>query len=98
MMPPKDKKVAMGLAWYRADQWVRLLAISEDRDQLELNHEEWIRMASERFDDLRRQGQQVQKVEVDVEDLLKWCRTQGLPVNSSTRAQYAAQRLRNLSS
>ena len=34
MMPPKDKKVAIGLAWYRADQWVRLLAISEDRDQL----------------------------------------------------------------
>jgi len=88
----------MGLAWYRADQWARLRAISEDRDQLELNHEEWLRTASERFEDLRRQGQQVQKVEVDVEDLLKWCRTQGLPLNSSTRAQYAAQRLRNSSS
>ena len=86
----------MGLAWYRPDQWPRLRAISEDRDQLELNHEEWLRMASERFDDLRRQGQQVQKVEVDVEDLLKWCRTRGLPVNSSTRAQYAAARLRSL--
>jgi hypothetical protein len=84
----------MGLAWYRADQWPRLLASSEDRDQLEGRYEERLQMASERYQDLRRKGVRVEKVDVDVEELLKWCQAKGLGVNSSSRAEYAGHRLR----
>src|SRR5437879_13796479 len=95
MKTSSDKNAVLGLAWYRADQWGRLRAISEDRDQLESHYEEWLRTASERLEDLLRRGQRVQKVDVNVEDLLIWCRTKKLPVNSSSRALYAAERLRD---
>ncbi len=33
----------VGIAWYRPEQWARLLEISEDRDDLETTWEEWRR-------------------------------------------------------
>ena len=33
------------------------------------------------------------KVEVDVEELLEWCRQQGRPVDAAARAEFAAEKL-----
>ena len=82
------------MAWYRPEQWTRLLEISDDREELEPSHDEWLQSASKTMHQLRGQGLRVEKVQVDVEDLLGWCNGQGRPVDGASRAAFVAELLR----
>jgi hypothetical protein len=84
----------MGCAWYRAEQWDRLREISVDRDDLEETHAEWVANVEETLREMRKAGMLVQKVEVDVEELLAWCQASQLDVDGEARAQYAGEMLR----
>jgi hypothetical protein len=84
----------LGFAWYSREQWNRLLEVSSDRDQLEDTYEEWKSTAEKRFDELARPDFPIQKVDIDVEELLSWCSSQDRPVDGEARAQFAAMKLR----
>ena len=45
---------------------------------------------------LEAQGYRPVKVEVDVEEMLKWCTTQGLSVTPETRTKFMMSKLREL--
>jgi hypothetical protein len=92
MKPSGELK--LGIAWFRPEQWSRLLEISEDRADLEETFAEWESLAEEKLRDLRAQGLDVEKVTIDVEKLLVWCKGRGLSVNASARSQYVAEVLR----
>ena len=83
-----------GIAWYRPEQWSRLLEISADREDLENTFAEWEQLATEKLRSLRAEGLQVKKIIVDVEKLLAWCLSRGLSVDSTARSQYVSQVLR----
>jgi hypothetical protein len=87
-------RLKLGVAWFRPEQWSRLLEISEDRKDLEETFAEWESLAEEKLRDLRAQGLDAEKITMDVEELLVWCKSRGLSVNASARSQYAAERLR----
>ena len=70
----KDE-VAVGVAWFRREEWPRLLEVSADRDQFEEIYDEWLQSARDMLLRLGAEGQRVEKVDVGVEELLKWCRT-----------------------
>lgn len=89
-----EVKTVMGCAWYRAEQWDRLREISVDRDDLEETHAEWVANVEETLREMRKAGMLVQKVEVDVEELLAWCQASQLDVDGEARAQYAGEMLR----
>jgi hypothetical protein len=86
--------MVVGCAWYRAEQWDRLREISVDRDKLEKTHAEWVASAEESLRGMRKVGMRVEKVEVDVEELLAWCEARQLDVDGGARAKYAAEMLR----
>ena len=92
LIEEKERRVRQvtGCAWYRAEQWQRLREISADRDELEENYEEWVSNAEKSLREIRKTGLYIEKVDVDVEKLLAWCRAQGREVDGETRAQYAA--------
>ncbi|HTN73241.1 MAG TPA: hypothetical protein VMO00_19330 [Methylomirabilota bacterium] len=83
-----------GIAWYRPEQWSRLLEISADREDLENTFAEWEQLATEKLRSLRAEGLQVKKITVDVEKLLAWCLSRGLSVDSTARSQYVSEVLR----
>ena len=83
----------IGIAWYRKEQWNRLREISTDKSELEFTFEEWLANAEKTLVDLRAQGLDASRYEVDVEKLLEWCRTKKTQVNGSTRSQYVTERL-----
>lgn len=87
-------EVVTGCAWYRAEQWERLREISVDRDGLGESYEEWVANAEESLRQMRQVGIWAEKMEVDVEELLAWCRAQGREVDGAARAAYAAEMLR----
>jgi hypothetical protein len=53
--------MVMGVAWYRRDQWDRLLEISSDRTELEDTYDEWKAVAEENLRSLAKHGYKLRK-------------------------------------
>ncbi len=85
----------MGVTWYRAEQWDRLRDISADKETFATTYEAFLSDAEKKIQQLKAQGLRPIKVEVDVEELLTWCITQGLAVTPETRTQFMMNILRD---
>ncbi len=83
----------IGIAWYRPEQWSRLLNIAADRESLEDTYEEWLADATRVAFDLAQRGFAVRPVEVDVVELARWCKQQGCPLNGEARARFVTEKL-----
>ena len=88
-------KTVLGMAWFQRHQWDQLRAVSADVDDLESTYEEWLAFAERRLSDLRAQGANVEKVAVDVDELVQWCESQGVKVDGRSRAMFAAHKVRS---
>ena len=84
----------VGIGWYKKEQWDELRRVSVDRGTLEPTWEEWAAVAEQRMIDLMRLGTNVQKVPVDVGELVLWCRAQNRPVDGEARATYVTTHIR----
>ena len=89
-------RIAAGVAWYRRDQWPRLLEVAEDADELEDTYEGWLQIANERFNNFKVPGVLLKKVDVDIEELIAWCAERGRPVDGSARSEFVAEKVREL--
>ena len=81
------------MAWYRPDQWALLRDVSADGERLEATYEEWFAFASKHLRELQALGLQVDRIDVEVAALVRWCNSQGQPVDGTARAEYARQGL-----
>jgi hypothetical protein len=89
----REDGMVAGACWYRAEQWDRLLEIAVDGDSLEQTYADWLANAEKALGELSELGVVVEKIDVDVEELLAWCRAQGREVDSAARAAYALEML-----
>jgi hypothetical protein len=89
-----DRTLAVGLAWFDRKQWQRLTEAVEDRNELDDTYEQWEQSALDAVRMIERQGQKVEKVHVEVESLVSWCKAKGLPMNGESRAEYVTQLMR----
>jgi hypothetical protein len=78
------------LAWYREEDWPRLLELASDRQAIEDSHQEWLESAEKTLVLLRRQRVLVEKVIVDVEAAAEWSSEKGRPFDSAARAAFVA--------
>jgi hypothetical protein len=93
-MKNPDPKMITGVAWYRPEQWARLREISEDVENLDDTYEEWRQKAEQALREGIPADVTVEKVDIDVEEVLAWCNVLGLPMNAQSRARYVSDRLR----
>lgn len=84
-----------GIAWYRRDQWARLRELAADADGLEEAYEDWLAGAQRTVDQMTATGVHVRRVDIDLDDLVHWCRAEGRPLDSAARAAFTAERLRS---
>src|SRR5690349_8766442 len=93
-MMPKSKvsspAPAIGVAWYRPEEWETLRNGSTDKDQLEETHAQWLKEAERVVKQLRQQGLQIIKIDVEVADQMLWCESQKIPLNAEARSNYTA--------
>jgi hypothetical protein len=85
------RTAVVGIAWFDRKQWKRLTEIVEDRSELDHTFDQWKQGALEAVRVLESEGQIVEKVHVEVESLVSWCKEKGLPVNGKSRAEYVTQ-------
>jgi len=84
-----------GLAWYKPNQWARLLQVCEDVDDLPRTYLEWLESANKRLREMGRSGANVRKIYVDVDELADWCARHDLPVDRHARRRYVAERAKD---
>ncbi len=89
-----DRDVVTGIAWYRRDQWTRLRELASDADKLEESYEDWLAGAQQTLVQMAVAGVRARRVDVDLDDLARWCRAEGCPLDSAARAAFVASRLR----
>jgi hypothetical protein len=89
------KTLIMGVSWYRPEQWERLREIAEDKETFAIPYEASLVEWETQIQQLEAQGIRPVKVEVDVEELLTWCTTQGLAVTPETRTKFMMNALRD---
>lgn len=88
------QKHHIGVAWYRREQWNRLLEVSADREDLENTYDEWLAFSEASLERLKREGLVIHKVDVDIDALVRWCGSQNRPVNMESRAEYVVAMLK----
>ena len=84
----------VGIAWFRKEQWSRLLSVSTDRDNLEKTFDEWSRAAEKQLTAMKAAGKEIEKIDVDVEELINWCEKKNVPIDGKARARFAAEKFR----
>ena len=90
------EEIVVAFVWYRPEQWQRIRETAADAEELEMSYSEWLQVAEERFKEVQSAGFQVEKVDVDSEELIRWCNERGLESNGKARSKYAAEKLSEL--
>ncbi len=93
-MTDREATVVTGLAWYRRDQWSRLKEAAVDSDALEPTYEEWLDHAQNTLLRLIRQGLHVRRVDIDVEEVIEWCKANRRPFDGRARAEFTSRKVR----
>ncbi len=88
-----DSDVVTGIAWYRRDQWTRLRELASDADKLEESYEDWLAGAQKTLVQMTIAGVRAQRFDVDLDELARWCRAEGRPLDSAARAAFVASRV-----
>lgn len=93
-MNEEEQAQRTGVAWYRADQWELLRELASDPEVIVDRHEDWVEQAEVMIAMLMSKGMHVEKVEVDVNEIVAWCEEAGRPFDSKARAEYVSEVLR----
>jgi hypothetical protein len=86
----------IAFAWYRPEDWPKLLNISRDKDELEDTYDEWLIQAEDSFRKTRDAGMDVTKIFINLDELALWCDDNNLEINSDSRSNFAAFKLEEL--
>ena len=88
-MSQNNRPVAV--AWYRRPQWEARRQVADDKDSLDTTYVGWQVGAEKTVQELSMAVAQVRRIEVDVDELVKWCRHRGLQNTAAARSQYVAE-------
>ncbi len=83
-----------GVAWYKAEQYDRVRALSTDKDSMHETYAEWRAGVEDFILKSSGMGLVLKKVEIDLDDMLAWCRLHGKDFNGKARSEYVAEKLR----
>ncbi len=83
----------MAVAWYRAEDWPRWKAISEDG--MDDTYEEWLKEARQAVLTTSLGGAEVHRVIIEPDQFLKWARSKRKPITGGSRSEYAITTLQN---
>ena len=86
---PSEITVAVG--WYTEGNWTKIKVSASDLDRFEETYKEWTEMAEKAFQDLRKAGVNVEKFNINSEELLAWCLTHDKVNNAASRAEFVSQ-------
>ena len=91
MKSNSDKVI--GIAWYKKEQWFILKQVIENSNDIENTHEEWLNNAINLKKTLIDSGLTVEEVEIDIQDVISWCKKDNKIINSKNITEYVVFKL-----
>ena len=92
----QSPRPALGLAWYDEANWAMVKATALDPHRFENSFAEWLAMATQTLDHLKRSGADATPVHIVAAELIAWCRACRRQNDAAARAEYVAARMRVL--
>ncbi len=86
----------LGVPWFRAEDYARCRELMDDKGKLPLAFETWEQDAVRQFTELQAFGCVLEKVEIDPDEFVAFCRVEGLQRDSMARKAFAAAVLARL--
>jgi hypothetical protein len=80
---------AVGIAWYRREDYARLRKLFKDGHKLPRTFDQWLKAANKAQKLYESQGQTVIKAYIDPETFPAWCESRGLDIDAQARIQFA---------
>lgn len=87
----KDDNIVVGVGYYRRKDWERLLATATDREKLEDTYDEWLEVFYKTVKNMRSAGITPRKVCFTLDELLDYCKNEGLKNNAEARSRFFAE-------
>jgi len=92
-MKSNNDKV-IGIAWYKKEQWFILRQVAENPNDIEDAYEEWLNNAIKLKKALIDSGLAVEEVDIDIQDVIIWCKKGNKTINSNSISEYVVFKLR----
>lgn len=86
----KQATLVLGVGWYQENQWDILLEHSEDKEELSKTYAGWLEGANKGIRNIEMSGAHPQKILIDVEEMIKWCKEKEIPLNGESRSNFIA--------
>ena len=82
-----------GVAWYGPGDWQVLRDAAVDPDELESSYDDWLRLCLVSCAELSTDGIDVERIRIEADELIRWCREQSIPLDARARARFASEKL-----
>lgn len=84
-------ELVVNLASYRKEDWKKLINSADDKETMHDTWDEWRKAFMEMKLRLEKQGLIVNEVIIDIEELLEYCRKNGLKNIGKTRSLFVSR-------
>jgi hypothetical protein len=81
---------AIGISWFREEDYPTLLRIFKDANKMPRTWKEWHEGAEKMEKQVKAQGQNTERVYIDPDTFPDWCRREGVGVNREGRHKFVA--------
>ena len=81
----------VGIAWYRPESYGQVMELMADGASFPKSHASWRQKAGRMERELKRQGNQPVRVEVNPTVFAGWCKDREFPADSEARARFVAE-------
>ena len=80
--------IGIKLAYYRKKDWKRFIKIIDDRESMHDTWKEWHKAFLKTKKDLILQGFEVTDIEIDLNELINYCKMRGIKNDGKARSQF----------
>ncbi len=85
------KDMAIGIGFYRREQWQLLRETAVDAHLLAESYDDWIEVLDSAVTKISERGLEPRLIEVDLNDLLAYCRHHGVQNNAEARSKFISK-------
>jgi hypothetical protein len=93
-LPKKQaqQRIVVGITWYTSETFSRMKTVAADADGLDDTFEDWRKNVKRLVQQLEKEGHQVVKVPIDIDEWVAWCHANDQPLNGESRSSFVSQK------
>lgn len=93
----KEQDLEVGIAYYTKESWQRLREQFPADTTLDTSYEDWLEGVGTFVQEAAVRGQKIRQVWIDVDELAKWCETNGRRMDNTARSEFVVTKLKQYS-